>query len=217
MLGFALPLVPAAVAGWTLNLADRPLLQVITDSKALVGVYTLGYTGGLVINALAVQPFSLAWGATFWEISRSDDAPRTFARTLTWFLAIASAVALLLSAIGDRRDPAAVHPGFEDSRYIVPFSAFAFVLYGAYTIVATGLSIVGRSGIMATTMLIAAGVSLGLNLLLVPGARHVRRGDRHRRRLWPAGSSSPAGRARGSIGSRGSSAEPPSSSGWPWR
>ena len=168
MLAFALPLVPAAVAGWTLNLADRPLLLAITDSEAVVGVYALGYTGGLVINALAIQPFSLAWGATFWEISRSDDAPRVFARTLTWFLAIASAAALFLSAIGTDVIRLLFTPDFEDSRYIVPFSAFAFVLYGAYTIVATGLSVVGRSGILATTMLIAAGVSLGLNLLLIP-------------------------------------------------
>ena len=121
-------------------------------------MYTLGYTGGLVINALAIQPFSLAWGATFWEISRSDDAPRVFARTLTWFLAIASAAALFLSAVGTDVIRLLFTPDFEDSRYIVPFSAFAFVLYGAYTIVATGLSVVGRSGILATTMLIAAGV-----------------------------------------------------------
>ena len=131
-------------------------------------MYALGYTGGLVINALAIQPFTLAWGATFWEISRSDDAPRIFARTLTWFLAIGSAVALFLSAIGTDVIRLLFTPEFEDSRYIVPFSAFSFVLYGAYTIVATGLSVVGRSGILATTMLIAAGVSLGLNLLLIP-------------------------------------------------
>jgi len=168
MLAFALPLVPAAIAGWTLNLADRPLLQAITDDQDLVGVYALGYTGGLVINALAIQPFSLAWGATFWEISRSDEAPRIFSRTLTWFLAIASAGALFLSAIGTDVIRLLFTPDFADSRYIVPFSAFAFVLYGAYTILATGLSVVGRSGILATTMLIAAGVSLGLNLLLIP-------------------------------------------------
>ena len=168
MLGFALPLVPAGIAAWTLNLADRPLLQVITGSEAIVGVYTLGYTGGLVINALAIQPFSLAWGAAFWEISRSDDAPRIFARTLTWFLAIASAGALFLSAIGTDVIRLLFPPDFEASRYIVPFSAFAFVLYGAYTVVATGLSIVGRTGILATTMLVAAGVALGLNFVLIP-------------------------------------------------
>lgn len=168
MLTFALPLVPAAVAGWTLNLADRPLLQVITGSASVVGVYTLGYTAGLVINALVIQPFSLTWGATFWEIARSDDAPRTFARSLTWFLAVASGVALFLSAVGTDVIRLLFSPEFEDSRYIVPFSAFAFVLYGAYSIVATGLSITGRTGVVASTMLVAAGVSLGLNLLLIP-------------------------------------------------
>ena len=168
MLTFALPLVPAAVAGWMLNLADRPLLQVFTGDQDLVGVYTLGYTAGLVINALVIQPFTLTWSATFWDISNSDDAPRTFARTLTWFLALASAVALLLSAIGTDVIRLLFESEFEDARYIVPFSAFAFVLYGAYTIVATGLSVVGRSGIVATTMLVAAGVALGLNLVLIP-------------------------------------------------
>jgi O-antigen/teichoic acid export membrane protein len=168
MLAFALPLVPAAVAGWTLNLADRPMLQVITGSEAIVGVYTLGYTGGLVINALAIQPFTLAWGAAFWEISRSDDAPRIFARTLTWFLAIASAAALFLSAIGTDVIRLLFPPDFEASRYIVPFSAFAFVLYGAYTVLATGLNIVGRTGIIATTMIAVAGVALVMNLLFIP-------------------------------------------------
>ena len=131
-------------------------------------MYTLGYTAGLVINALVIQPFTLSWSATFWDISSSDDAPRTFARTLTWFLALASAVALFLSAIGTDVIRLLFPPGFEDAGYIVPFSAFAFVLYGAYTILATGLSIVGRSGVVATTMLVAAGIAFGLNLLLIP-------------------------------------------------
>ncbi len=168
MLTFALPLVPAAIAGWTLNLADRPLLQVFTGDTVVVGVYTLGYTAGLVINALVIQPFSLSWSATFWDVSRLDDAPRIFARTLTWFLAIASAVALILSAIGTDVIRLLFGPEFEDARFIVPFSAFAFVLYGAYTILATGLSIVGRSALVATTMVVAAVVALALNFALIP-------------------------------------------------
>jgi len=100
MLAFALPLVPAGIAGWVLNLADRPLLQAMTGSTEIVGVYTMGYTAGLVINALVVQPFTLAWGALYWELSRTDDAPTTFARVMTWFLALAAGVALLLSGLG---------------------------------------------------------------------------------------------------------------------
>jgi O-antigen/teichoic acid export membrane protein len=168
MLGFALPLVPAGVAGWVLNLSDRPLLQALTGDEALVGVYTLGYTAGLVTNALVVQPFSLAWGAANWEIARGDDAPRTFARALTWFLALASAMALLLSALGTDVLRLLVGPEFELSRYIIPFSAFAYVLYGAYSIVASGLGIVGRTPLVATTMAVAAASAIVLNLVLIP-------------------------------------------------
>jgi len=168
MLSFALPFVPAGIASWVLNLSDRPLLQAMTGSSETVGVYTLGYTAGLVINALVIQPFSLAWGAAFWEVSRSEDAPRTFARSLTWFLAIAAGMALLLSAAATDILRVLVGPAFEQSRYIVPFSAFSFVLYGAYTIGATGLSVVGRSGVVAVTMGIAAAACLILNLVLIP-------------------------------------------------
>jgi len=168
MLGFALPLVPAGLAGWVLNLSDRPLLQVLTGSEALVGVYTLGYTAGLVTNALVAQPFSLAWGAAHWEIARGDDAPRTFARALTWFLVLASAMALLLSAMGTDVLRLLVGPEFELSRYVIPFSAFAYVLYGAYAIVASGLGIVGRTSLVATTMAVAAAAAVVLNLVLIP-------------------------------------------------
>lgn len=168
MLGFTLPLVPASIAGWALNLLDRPLLQLMTGSAATVGVYTLGYTAGLIANALVVQPFVLAWGAAHWEIARSPDAPRAFARLLTWFLALASGVALMLSALGTDALRFLVGPEFEQSRFIVPFSAFAYVLYGAYTIGASGLSIVGRTGIVAWTMGASAVASLLMNLALIP-------------------------------------------------
>ncbi len=168
MLGFALPLVPAAMAAWTLNLSDRPLLQAITGDSAVVGVYTLGYTAGLVINALVIQPFALAWGAAHWEVSRAEDAPPTFARVLTWFLAVATGVALLLSALGTDAIRILAGPAFEESRYIVPFSAFAYVLYGAHAIVASGLSIVGRSKLVAAAMGVAAAATVILNLVLIP-------------------------------------------------
>ena len=60
MLAFGLPLVPAALAGWALNLSDRYFVNAF-DGRAAVGIYSAGYTVGLAINALAIAPFSLAW------------------------------------------------------------------------------------------------------------------------------------------------------------
>ena len=73
MLAFSLPLVPASLAAWLLNLSDRFLVNAF-DGRGAVGVYSAGYAVGLAINALAIVPFTLAWGAAYWDIARRDDA-----------------------------------------------------------------------------------------------------------------------------------------------
>jgi O-antigen/teichoic acid export membrane protein len=168
MLAFSLPLVPTAIAGWVLNLADRPLLQLITRDESLVGVYGIGYTAGLAINALFIQPFTLAWGAAYWELAARSDAPSAFARVLTAFAAIAGLVALGLAALGTDVIRFLLRPEFEPARFIVPFSAFGFVLYGVFTIVSAGLNIAGRTRRLPAIMGGAAAVNIVLNLVLIP-------------------------------------------------
>jgi O-antigen/teichoic acid export membrane protein len=167
MLAFSLPLVPAAAAGWALNLSDRYILQAMTDAD-VVGVYALGYTGGMVVLAFVVQPFVLAWAATSWEIAKEDDAERQFARVLTAFTVVAAFVGLAISALATDVLGLLVGPAFADSRLVVPFSAFAYVLYGVYSIVAIGLNITSQTRWISLAMGIAAVVSIGLNLLLIP-------------------------------------------------
>ena len=167
MLAFSLPLVPASIAGWTLNLSDRYLVGAFLGHVA-VGVYAAGYTIGLVINALVVAPFSLAWGATFWQISKSPRAPEIYARVMAGFVVAASFVALLLSAFSTDALRLLFTPAFEAGRFVVPFSAFAYVLYGVYTIGATGLNIEGRTRVLPMTTGIAAVGSVALNLALIP-------------------------------------------------
>lgn len=166
MLGFSLPLVPAAIAGWTLNLSDRYILQA-TQGSEVVGVYSLGYTVGLMINAFAVAPFTLTWGAAYWELSKQEGVQLVFARIMTGFVALASLGALALSAFGTDAIRLFV-PGFEPARYVVPFSAFAYVLYGVYTIGTTGLNLESQTRWLPLTLAVAAVGNVILNLLLIP-------------------------------------------------
>lgn len=167
MLSFSLPLVPASIASWTLNLSDRYLVGAF-QGYAAVGVYSAGYTIGLVVNALVVAPFSLAWGATFWQISKSPRAPETYARVMAGFVVVASFIALLLSAAATDGLRILFEPAFEEGRFVVPFSAFAYVLYGVYTIGATGINIEGRTRVLPITTGFAAAGNVALNLLLIP-------------------------------------------------
>lgn len=167
MLAFSLPLVPAAVAGWTLNFSDRYILLAFEGAET-VGRYSAGYSVGLAINALAVAPFSLAWGATYWEIAKHDDARATIARVLTAFLALACFGALGLAALATDVFRILLTPPFEPGRFIVPFSAFGYVLYGVYTILGTGLNLEGQTRRVPFIVGGVAVVNVALNLVLVP-------------------------------------------------
>ena len=167
MLAFGLPLVPAALAGWALNLSDRYLVNAF-DGRSAVGIYSAGYTVGLAINALAIAPFSLAWGAAYWEISRRVDAPAVISRVLTGFAALASFAALGLSALATDAFRILLTPEFEPGRFVTPFSAFAYVGYGMFTILTTGINLAGQTRRLPFIMGAAAIANVGLNLALIP-------------------------------------------------
>jgi O-antigen/teichoic acid export membrane protein len=167
MLAFSLPLVPAAVAGWTLNLSDRYILQALQDERS-VGIYAMGYTLGLIINALAIAPFTLAWGAAYWEISRLAEARQIIARVMTAYAFVATFVALGLSALSTDAIRILLTAEFEPSRFVVPFSAFAYVTYGVYTIAATGLNLESQTRWLPISMGAAAVSGVALNFLLIP-------------------------------------------------
>ena len=172
MLAFCLPLVPAAIAGWTLNLSDRYVIQAF-DGRTAVGLYSAGYVVGLAINALAIAPFTLAWGATYWEIAKHPGARQTIARVLTGYTALACLGALTLSALATDAFRVLLTPAFEAGRFVTPFSAFGYVLYGMYTIVTTGLNLENQTRRIPVITVAVALVSLLLNLILVPAIGYI--------------------------------------------
>ena len=167
MLAFGLPLVPAALAGWVLNLSDRYLVNAF-DGRGATGVYAAGSTVGLAINALAVAPFTLAWGAAYWEIARGEDARPVVGRVLIGFAGLACFGALALSALATDAFRILLTPEFEAGRFITPFSAFASVGYGLFTILTTGINLEGRTRRIPLIIGLAALANLVLNLALIP-------------------------------------------------
>ncbi len=167
MLLFSLPLVPASIASWGLNLSDRYVVKAV-DGFSAAGIYSSGYTAGLIVTAIAVAPFALAWGAAYWEISRSADAPRVFSRVLTVYIVAAVGAAVGLSSIGTDAIRILLGHQFEAARFVVPFSAFSSVLYGSYTIVTTGINLQSQTRWLPFTMGAAAIGNVLLNLTLVP-------------------------------------------------
>jgi O-antigen/teichoic acid export membrane protein len=167
MLAFSLPLLPASIAGWALNLSDRYVLQAF-EGPATVGVYAVGYTIGLAINAVVLAPFSLAWGAAYWEIARGPHPERSFSRVMIGFLVLSSFAALGVSALATDLMRHLFRPEFEPGRFVVPFSAFGHVLSGVYVLGSAGLNLRSQTRWQPVLVVGAALANVVLNLTLVP-------------------------------------------------
>jgi O-antigen/teichoic acid export membrane protein len=101
-------------------------------------------------------------------LARRPDARAIFVRVLTWFTVVAAFVALALSAAATDAIRELLGDAFSPGRFVVPFSAFAYVLYGVYTITATGLNLESQTRWLPLTLGVSAIANVGLNLFLIP-------------------------------------------------
>jgi O-antigen/teichoic acid export membrane protein len=163
---FGMPLVPAALALIAIHFADRFFLEELVDLRE-VGLYEIGsrIASGMV---LLITAFRLAWPAFAYSITDDAEAKRTYAFVLTYFVALASWLALGLGLLAPWLVRLlATEPFYEGSR-VVGLLAFASVAYGAYIVMAIGVGRTKRTQFNWLITGLAAALSVGLNLALVP-------------------------------------------------
>jgi O-antigen/teichoic acid export membrane protein len=163
---FGIPLVPAALALIAIHFADRFFLQELVGLRE-VGLYEIG-TRIASAMVLLITAFRLAWPAFAYSISDDAEAKRTYAFVLTYFVALASWLALALGLLAPWLVRLlATEPFYEGSR-VVGLLAFGGVAYAAYIVMAIGVGRAKRTQFNWVITGLAAAVSIGLNLALVP-------------------------------------------------
>ena len=97
MQSFGMPLVPSALALWTINFVDREFVSWY-KGNAEVGVYSAAVKIASVITFVMIA-FRTAWPAFAYSIEDDREAKRTYAFVLTYLLAFASWLSLALGAL----------------------------------------------------------------------------------------------------------------------
>ena len=167
MLAFAIPAMFTAISFFFLKLSDRFFL-LHYQGKAEVGLYT-------VANSLA-QPlyivgmaFRMAWPQ--WHYAKLNEPElhkRMVSRSSTYFMAFN---ALLLVLIGVYL-PLVVHVLLASDFWSVTSTTYVLTLsvalYNLYFIFWIGSNVAKKNRLIPVITLIASGVNVGLNFLLVP-------------------------------------------------
>lgn len=166
LLLLGLPLVPATVAWWVINFSNRWFLLNMTtvNDVALLGVAARLAAPVLLI----VTAFQVAWVPFSLSIMHRNEAGRLYARALLYFLAVTFATLLVLTLFAEPLILILSKPEYLPAASVLALIGVSNIAYGVYYIVATGVNLEGKTLHIGWTTVIAAFVSVALNLALIP-------------------------------------------------
>ena len=169
LLTYSLPLMPANIALWALNLADRIQVQRLAGHEEL-GVYSVAARVAVPVLVL-MGAFQTAWAPFAHDVrgqEGDEQAKRTYASVLSYWSIVMGwgLVAVTLTA-----PPYIGYAMPDNARSAIPvvgMLAGGTVLYGGYLIVNIGVTISKRTLMTPLICIVAAAVNLGLNFWAIP-------------------------------------------------
>lgn len=164
---FGIPIIPASIAMWIMDISDRYMLEFFRDPGE-VGIYSLGYKFGFLISIAIVAPFQLAWPTVYFSIAKQENAKQVYAKVLTYFCVVGLTCALAISLLAPEILSWFAGPDFFDAYKIVPFVAFAYVLYGIHFILVPGLHIREKTKLYPLMVGLPAIANILMNIWAIP-------------------------------------------------
>ena len=163
---FGLPLLPAGLAIWVVDFADRLLLGRIANQHE-VGLYAVGVkiASAMVLVQLA---FRTAWPAFAYSLEEGPRARRTFAYVLTYTSLLGIWMSLGLGLLAPWLVRLLAAPEFAEADTVVAPLAFSGALLVAYTTLSIAATRANRTDRFWHVAAAGAIVNLVLNLLLIP-------------------------------------------------
>lgn len=172
MLAFGLPLIGWSLAVFAINAADRVVLSGV-GSLTEVGVYSLANRFGMALLVFIVTPFSCFWAAERFAVAKQPGGKNVIARIFTYFFVLLCFAGLAVSVwIGELVRLMAAER-FWSAAGIGPVLVLAYVLWGTFDALMTGVLIEGRTkevGVLtgaAAVLHVGLCVGLGWALLAV--------------------------------------------------
>jgi O-antigen/teichoic acid export membrane protein len=173
LLRFGLPSLPAGLASMMIQVIDRPILEALSG-KAVVGIYQANYRLGIFMM-LVVSMFDFAWRPFFLSHAGDSEARPMFARVLTYYCLIATALFLALSFfLGDivtapifAGRPLVARP-YWGGLAIVPPVLLGYLFLGIYNNLLAGIYIEKKTAYLPAVTISGAVVNILANFALIP-------------------------------------------------
>ena len=105
-----------------------------------VGIYSIGYKIGMIINVIMIIPFSMIWATLKFQYAKDSDNSEFVTRIISYYTAIGLFLLLVISLFSE--ELLFVFSGREEYYFaykIVPIIMLAFLFYGYINILDYGI------------------------------------------------------------------------------
>ncbi|MER2598929.1 MAG: oligosaccharide flippase family protein [Caldilineales bacterium] len=165
-LKLGVPLLPFLLGTWALNVSDRIVLDGLVTREAL-GIYTLGYQFGVLLNMLAVA-LNGAWQPFFYQHAADKAHTPMISAFITYQVALMTWLALALALLAPEMIRLIAPPAYSGAATLVPWIAAGYVMRYLYLFPVNSLLYKKRPGWIAALTILAAALNISLNFWLVP-------------------------------------------------
>ena len=167
MINYGFPYIPGGLGMFVLNFVDRFFLQRFA-SLSEVGIYSLGYKFGMLINPLVIDPFFSIWRPKMFELEKRENAKDIYSVMLTYFLFVEIFLALGISVLIKDILIIISDPAYHSAYKVVPLILMSYILWGGYFHVQVGILLKKKTKNIAYIVTVSALSNLAMNYLLIP-------------------------------------------------
>lgn len=168
--GYGLPLIPLALAGWMIASSNRYVIQHFLGSEA-TGVFSMGYTLASVPLGLFSGPLVMTIGPVVWErlnLQGSAQALGLVRRASSFFLALALPSALGLGLLADRIVEVLFSAAYAETVSVILPISLGSVFAGLQSFLVKPWELHESTRSVPVYVGVGALTNLGVNLWLVP-------------------------------------------------
>lgn len=172
---YSWPLIIVGMGGMVNDMLSRLIYQHVVDLPEQAAKHELGIFGNIyrlaVLITIMIQAFRMAAEPFFFNRSKEEDAPRTYARIMKFFVIACCFMFLLISLYIDLFAWffQAIHkPAWVEGLQVVPLLALGNIFLGIYYNLSIWYKLKHKNMIGAGITLAGAAITIALNILLIP-------------------------------------------------
>jgi len=168
LLKFGLPSLAIGLLFYILDWVDRLIIKDLLGLSE-VGIYSLGYRLGSVINIIFVIPFGLIWAPIRMEYLKHENTETFMTKVVSYYSAVGMTIVLVTVLFGKEVMSMLFHNrAYAPASSVIPIVMLSFLFYGYQNILDFGIYLHKKLYYYIIIAFVGIVVNVILNFLFIP-------------------------------------------------